>query len=136
MTRNGSESVRKEAEGIWCYEQQLKGLSLRAIAKLTETEPPAGRSLSYPTVMRRIDALHEAEVKPKPGMLRQTELDRLDSYLAAMADQIREGDTAAIAVALRISERRAKLLALDAPAEVAMDATIRFEIVGADPDDL
>lgn len=48
--------------------------------------------------------------------LRQLELDRLDDMLEAISENIMAGDLDSIATALRISERRAKLLGLDKPA--------------------
>lgn len=46
---------------------------------------------------------------------RQVELERLDIATLAIAKKIREGNAQAILAMLKISERRAKLLGLDAP---------------------
>jgi hypothetical protein len=50
--------------------------------------------------------------------LRATEIARLDMYLEALEPAVREGRTRPIEMALRAAERRAKLLALDAPSQV------------------
>lgn len=52
--------------------------------------------------------------------LRDAEVDRLDSYLAAIAPQVAKGSLLAIDRAVRISERRAKLLGLDAPTRLTI----------------
>lgn len=54
--------------------------------------------------------------------LRQLELERLDRMLTALDDGIGNGDPKAVTAAIRISERRAKLLGLDKPIQV--EATV------------
>lgn len=49
--------------------------------------------------------------------VRRLELDRLDRMLAAFGPRAEDGDVQAADRVLRIQERRAKLLGLDAPAE-------------------
>ena len=49
--------------------------------------------------------------------VRRLELDRLDRMLAAFGPRAEDGDAAAADRVLRIQERRARLLGLDAPAE-------------------
>jgi len=49
--------------------------------------------------------------------VRRLELDRLDRMLAAFGPRAEDGDGGAADRVLRIQERRAKLLGLDAPAE-------------------
>lgn len=49
--------------------------------------------------------------------VRQMEDTRLDSMLRALWGRIEHGDVAAISAALRIMERRARLLGLDAPTQ-------------------
>lgn len=53
----------------------------------------------------------------------QQELDRLDYYLSALADRVERGEPRAVEVALKVGERRAKLLGLDSPirAEVTVE---------------
>lgn len=49
--------------------------------------------------------------------VRRIELDRLDRMLAAVAPKAEDGDLQAVQTAIKLQERRAKLLGLDAPAE-------------------
>lgn len=51
--------------------------------------------------------------------LRQLELERLDGMLLGIAPQVSRGNFGAIDRALKIMERRARLLGLDAPVKVA-----------------
>ncbi|MEY9937305.1 hypothetical protein [Streptacidiphilus sp. MAP5-3] len=46
---------------------------------------------------------------------RQLEMDRLDAMQNALWDKVLEGDTKAIDTSLKLMDRRAKLLGLDAP---------------------
>ena len=48
----------------------------------------------------------------------EMELHRLDTYLQAIAKKVQGGDPRCVETALRIGERRAKLLGLDAPAKL------------------
>jgi hypothetical protein len=52
--------------------------------------------------------------------LRAAEVARLDSYLLVIATKVKAGDLWAIDRALKISERRAKLLGLDQPTKVVI----------------
>lgn len=47
------------------------------------------------------------------------ELQRLDTMLLSLEDKIKEGSLGAIDKALKIMERRAKLLGLDKPSKIA-----------------
>ena len=68
-------------------------------------------------VRRALKKLQEecAEVAEE---VRQLELDRLDAMLAGLWDGAETGDTAAIDRVLKIQERRARLLGLDAIVKV------------------
>lgn len=59
--------------------------------------------------------------------LRELELQRLDEFLRALWQKIQGGNTRAIETALKVSERRARLLGLDAPEkrEVTLDASVQ-----------
>ena len=56
----------------------------------------------------------------------ELEVTRCDTYLASIAKKVQAGDTKAIDTALKVSDRRAKLLGLDAPS--------RSTLQGADAD--
>lgn len=57
------------------------------------------------------------------GVLRQIEIARLDALLAGLWPRATSGDVPAVHAALKVGERRARLLGLDAPA--------RAEVTGA-----
>lgn len=97
-----------------CLQLRLEGQSFRAIAATT--------GLSVGTVYTRIRDAIDLEVNPKAEELRAIECERLDSYLARLAPKIADGDDRAINTAVRIGERRSKLLGLDMPTRV--DATL------------
>jgi hypothetical protein len=59
--------------------------------------------------------------------LRELELQRLDEFLRALWPKIQAGNAKSIETALKVSERRSKLLGLDAPEkrEVTLDASVQ-----------
>ncbi|MEU6785914.1 helix-turn-helix domain-containing protein [Nonomuraea angiospora] len=135
------------AEALACFQLRLQGLTLAAIA--TEL------GLSTATVHRRIEAFLTDNVDPAADQLRRLELARLDD-LQAKAYRVMEtthyvvdkGSVVlwqdeplvddgpvlqAIDRLVRISERRAKLLGLDAPVKQQVEVNgLRYEIVGID----
>lgn len=94
-------------EQIRCYNLRLAGLSLDLIAKAT--------GLSKGTVNNRINAEIKDRVTPLAEEVRQMQLDRLDSWLVKLTEQIKQGRSVArnVEVAIRVEERRAKLLGVD-----------------------
>lgn len=101
---------------IRCYQLRLSGLSVRQIATAT--------GLSVGTVSNRIQSEINARVLPLADEVRKVELDRLDGWLARLNTQIVAGVAVArnVEVAVRVSERRAKLLGIDAPQQ--LEATV------------
>ncbi|WP_367324812.1 hypothetical protein [Streptomyces sp. HUAS ZL42] len=102
------------AEQAQCLQLRLEGKSFRAIADIT------GIALS--TVYARVEDAIALEVNPKAEQLRAIECQRLDTYLEKLKPRIDKGDDKAIGVAIRISERRSKLLGLDMPQRI--EATV------------
>lgn len=75
--------------------------------------------------------------------VRNLELSRMDSMLNALWQAIRRGDPTSISTALRVSERRARLLGLDAPAKQELTgkdggplATTQVDLTRLSDDDL
>lgn len=64
-------------------------------------------------------AAERATISRAKADLVETELARFDTYLQVIAPKVQKGDVRAIDTALRIGERRARLLGLDAPMKVA-----------------
>lgn len=98
------------AEQSECLQLRLEGKSFRAIAAQT--------GLSTATVFNRVEAAISLEINPKAEQLRAIESERLDVYLDRLKTRINSGDTHAIQTAIRISERRSKLLGLDMPQRI------------------
>ncbi len=105
---------------VRCYRLRLTGMSIRDIAAAT--------GLSVGTVHSRITGEIHSQVRPLADELRTVELDRLDDWLTHLNAQIKAGFAVArcIEVALRVSERRSKLLGLDA------SAASRVEVITLD----
>lgn len=104
-------------EQVRCYQLRLSGLSIRQIARAT--------GLSVGTVSNRIQAEINARVLPLADEVRKMELDRLDGWLARLNAEIVAGKAVArnVEVAVKVSERRAKLLGIDAPQQVEATVT-------------
>lgn len=101
-----------------------QGLSYRAIAARVAAEltiPQYSAQAAHRDVAERFAELNRA-LSHGAEELRALENARLDSYLSALGPSIELGDPKAIAVAVRISERRAKMAGLDAPIEVKIQA--------------
>jgi hypothetical protein len=93
---------------IW--DLRLLGLSLRRIGDQV--------GLSHPAVKDVLDRGYAGLIYPKVDEARGVELERLDLLLSKLAPAIVRGDVPAILAALKVSDRRAKLLGLDAPTRV------------------
>jgi hypothetical protein len=88
------------------------------------------RASAYTDVRRALQQ-SVAELAIPREEYRQLELDRLDEMQNALWSKVLEGDTKAIDTSLRLMDRRAKLLGLDAPTRTegvltldAIDASI------------
>ena len=91
-------------------EMRKRGANYREIAAALGV----GLTTAHRYVTAELDELR-AETRASAEQLRDLELERLDQYLARLQPKIEDGDEKAIATALRVQERRAKLTGLDAP---------------------
>ena len=118
---------RKRGRTIAGYEKDQRALELRkeghSYESISEQLGYSTRSASYKAVMRR---LREVD-RPAVSMLRELEVERLDAMLYAVWDNVLQGDTNAVTTALRISERRSRLLGLDAPHSI--EARTRIDVL-------
>jgi hypothetical protein len=87
-------------------------MSYDAIAKALECT----RSAAFKAV-QRVFARLAREATEDAAVLRELEVQRLDALLVGVWPRAAKGDVAAVDRALRIAERRAKLLGLDEPAK-------------------
>lgn len=67
--------------------------------------------------------------------LRMLDLERLDAVLPAHYRAAKAGDKDGLTGVLKIMERRARLLGMDAPVKQNVTAAVRYEVVGLDEDD-
>ncbi|GJO51402.1 hypothetical protein NJB1604_39400 [Mycobacterium marinum] len=103
---------------------RLSGMTWEAIAAQLNYRSPGGPRMAVERLLGRIEA--EAI-----GELRKIEGRRLDELQAAVWDKARAGDCDAIRTVLRISERRSKLLGLDAPVTLAVEGITEAEFARA-----
>lgn len=105
-------------------ELRRAGATFDEIANATGYATAQGAYLAYHRALKRtlVDAGTED--------IRQLELDRLDKMQKAIWAKVMQGDTAAIHTALKILDRRARYLGLDAPvkSEVKVDVATRDAI--------
>jgi len=101
--RKPSAHFAKQAQEV--YDLSNHGLSYRQIAE--------EMGVSLATVQRRMELYIKDRVHPKADEFRARQIDSLHMYLRALRKPIESGDPKAIANAVRIQERIAKLLGLD-----------------------
>ena len=98
------------------FDLRINGANYRQIA--------AELSVSIQTVSNDINGELDRLKKATAGeaeRLRDIELHRLDRWQRAMTAKMANGSTQAVQQLIKISERRAKLLGLDAPTSVTHD---------------
>lgn len=125
-------SVRRLA----AHERQIRALELRRQGK---SFPEIARELGYRGVASAYDAVMgalRATLREPAEQVRALELERLDIMLNAVWPAALEGDIAAQQQVLRLMDRRARYLGLDAPQRIDIEARIRAkaEQLGLDPD--
>ena len=115
---------RKKGRTIAAYEKDQRALELckegHTYESISEQLGYSTPSASYKAVMRRLKDMD----RPAVSMLRELEVQRLDAMLYAVWNDVLQGDANAVHTALRISERRSRLLGLDAPHTVEARARI------------
>lgn len=116
--------MAKKSRTIEDYERDHNALELRkegyTFEDISKRLGYSTRSGSYRAVMRRLQGMD----KPAIEELRELEVHRLDAMLNAIWPDIQQGDQGAINTGLRISERRSKMLGLDAPHRIEAKASI------------
>lgn len=98
---------------------KLAGMTHKQIAKTLNVSPEmVGRWIQ--------DAVY-GRIKEPADVIRQIEIERLDLMLLALATKVRAGDVQAIDRALKIMERRARLLGLDAAEKKDIGGSVEFQ---------
>jgi len=95
-----------------CLEFRKAGASYRSIAE----QQGISLGLAHKYVSDALSEINQLTAQDAEE-LRELELERLDTAQLAIASQVRKGHLAAIDRWLKISERRSKLLGLDAPVQ-------------------
>ena len=124
---------------VKAYERQKEALSLRLVGlsydAIDERLGFANRSGAF----RAVQAALKKTLQEPADELRTLELERLDSMLLPMMAQAKKGNQGAVDRVLRIMERRAKLLGLDAPTKQEITGSdggpVVIAIGGIDPDE-
>lgn len=109
--------VRRAEQHVAAYELRLRGLTYREIG--------TAMNVPFQTVHTWCADLAATRTAESREALVAFELDRLDRYLTKLEEQIENGRAVArnIETALRVGERRAKLLGLDAATKVETTVT-------------
>jgi hypothetical protein len=109
---------KKATLKIKAYEMRLKGMSYRQIAQELGITFPTAHSY-VKEVMNELNKYSLELIET----YRDMELTRLDAAQNAIYKKVLKGDDRAITTMLKIQERRARVLGLDAP--VKTEATIK-----------
>jgi hypothetical protein len=109
------------ANDISATEKQVKALTLRKAGASYVTIADALGYSSGSGAFKAVAAGLKKTLQEPADDLRRLELARLDDMLKAIAHHVASGNLTAIDRALKIQERRARLLGLDAP--VKQDVT-------------
>lgn len=111
--RNPNNNEAKAAERVeQAFELRLTGLTYTGIGRQMGVTADRARQFVEAAIAQRI--------QPKARELREIEVARLDRYLEKLDPEIEAGNPKAIAQALRVAERRARLLGLDSPVQIEM----------------
>lgn len=102
------ESTEKQMRAL---EERKAGLSYQEIAVKVGYRSASGAHAAVRKALKMT-------LQEPADELRKLEVARLDQMLSALWEKVKEGDTRAIEAALKVEERRARLLGLDEPSEV------------------
>ncbi len=112
--KRGAEKEQTEIRKLKSFQLRLEGKSYREIGRLQDiSEAQAHRDVAQ--VLQSTLDNNKEDIE----QLRQIEVERLDNYLDSIDWKKNVGDYKAIELSLKIQDRRAKLLGLDAPTKVA-----------------
>lgn len=121
--------MRSQTNKVKAADKQRQALELR---KAGVTYARIAEQLGYrsPSGAHKAVELALKSVLSEPAEeVRQLELERLDSMLLALWPQVRNGNHGAIDRALRVMERRARLLGLDAPVKQDIKAELSKVVI-------
>ena len=120
MTNKTGKSETKTVLKVRVLSMRQKGHSYRTIGR----ELGIGKSTVARYLRESLAELNALEIE-QVGHLRQLELSRLDYMLTTLESEVDVGTPKALDTALKIQERRCKLLGLDAPEKIEQTASVR-----------
>ena len=121
VSRKPSLAVREK--GRQAITLRMAGATIKQIANQLGYASESG---AYKAIMRELEQTTQ-DMGESTEAVRQLELKRLDQMQFPIWNQVLAGDTGAISTALRIQERRASLLGLDAPKQI--EARVRIDVI-------
>jgi DNA-binding CsgD family transcriptional regulator len=113
IRRRPGEDAKTRERAARALDLRITGATYRQIAKALNTN----EKTAYYDVQDELGRL-DAVTRHKAERLRDLELRRLDRCTAALDPRLADGDPRAVMASVRVMERRAKLLGLDAPLQV------------------
>jgi carboxylesterase type B len=128
--RNSPKKAQLAERRNRALELRKAGASYRAIAVKVAAEfdaPKYSEALAHGDVSSVLQDLNE-RTSHTAEEYRTLELERLDTAMLAIANDVRKGKLNAIDRWIRISESRRKLLGLDAPIELRVEERIEAEL--------
>lgn len=125
-----------QQDSVNAHERTLQALELRkaglAYTVIADKLGYATRGAAWAAVMRAL----KRTLQEPADEVRALEVERLDALYLQMFSRAMKGDYGAVDRCIKISERRAKLLGLDAPVKVAPTSPDGSEEYGAAKDTL
>jgi hypothetical protein len=112
------------------YEHYKNGKSMREIGKLVGVS-----TMQVSRDLHAMIAILQERTLKLAGEVRHVHLDRIQEALKAIYGRVLHGDYDAIMIMLRLMEREAKLIGLDAPTKIDIEARILAiaKVEGIDP---
>ena len=116
-------SITVRLKGQQAIKLRMAGATITQIASQLGY---ANESGAYKAIMRELEQTAQ-DMGESTEAVRQLELKRLDQMQFPIWNQVLAGDQGAISTSLRIQERRASLLGLDAPKQI--EARVRVDVL-------
>ena len=104
-----------QQNSVESHDRQLKALELRKAGISYQAIADTLGYNSPQAAWKAVNAALKKTLQEPSDEVRKLEMERLDAMLSAIWASVKQGQYKANEVALRLMERRAKLLGLDAP---------------------
>ena len=116
-------SIAARQRGQEAIKLRMAGATIADIANQLGFSNESG---AYKAIIRELERTAK-DMGESTEAVRQVVLKRLDQMLLTVWSDVLNGDNAAVQTALRIEERRASLLGLDAPKQI--EARVRIDVM-------